>query len=77
MKKEMVLEIMHRGGFIFDEEKSIPFGVQLVFRNGSKVSVYNSGAVSPQGKVAEYVRNLLGLNAPTPQPHIEKSNDSF
>lgn len=60
MKKEEVLEILIPKGFILDKEISIPYGVQLVFRNGSKVSVYHTGKVNPQGKYIDLVNELLG-----------------
>ena len=42
MKKEVVAEILKPHGFILDEERPIQYGVQLIFRNGAKVSVYDS-----------------------------------
>lgn len=60
MKKEEVLEILVRNGFVLDKEMSIQYGVQLAFRNGSKVSVYDTGTVNPQGKHIDLVNELLG-----------------
>lgn len=65
MKKEDVLGILQDNGFVLEEEKSIPYGVQFCFRNGSKVNVYDKGTVTPQGQHIEQVKALLGLAAPT------------
>jgi len=64
MKKEVVAEILKPHGFILDEERPIQYGVQLIFRNGAKVSVYDSGKVNPQGKHFDLVSKLLGLSPP-------------
>lgn len=64
MKKEEVLGILQDNSFILDEEKPIPHGVQFSFRNGSKVSVYDKGTVTPQGQHIDEVKSLLGLAAP-------------
>lgn len=64
MKKEEVMEILKEHGFILDQEKSIPHGVQLIFRNGAMVSVYHTGKVNVQGKHFDVVSDLLGQSAP-------------
>ena len=64
MKKEEVLGILQDNGFVLDEEKAIPYGVQFSFRNGSKVSVFDKGTVSPQGQHIDRVKELLGLAEP-------------
>lgn len=64
MKKEQVLEILQAHRCVLECEKVIPYGVQLIFRNGVKVSVYQTGTVNPQGKHVEQVMELLGLGAP-------------
>jgi len=64
MKKEEVLTILEDKGFVLDKEKSFDHGVQLVFRNGAKVSVYHTGSVNPQGKHVNTVNELLGRGAP-------------
>lgn len=48
MKKETVLGLLQDNGFVLDKEKQLPHGVQFSFRNGSKVSVFNNGTVTPQ-----------------------------
>ncbi|MFZ5579427.1 MAG: TIR domain-containing protein [Pseudomonadota bacterium] len=68
MKREEVLGILQDNGFVLDEEKSIPYGVQFLFRNGSKVSVFDKGTVTPQGQHIEQVKELLGLAAPNGTP---------
>lgn len=68
VKKEEVLGILQDHGFVLDEEKSIQHGVQFTFRNGSKVSVYDKGTVTPQGQCTDQVKVLLGLAAPNGQP---------
>ena len=64
MKKEEVLGILQDKGFVLDQEKTISYGVQFSFRNGSKVNVYDKGTVSPQGQHIEQVKALLGLVVP-------------
>ncbi len=61
MTKEQVLEILTGKGFVLDEEKIIQYGVQLRFTNGSLVSIFDKGTVTPQGKDADLVKELLGL----------------
>lgn len=56
MKKEQVLEILQANGFILDEEKSLQYGAQLKFTNGSVVNVYDKGTITPQGKDIELVK---------------------
>lgn len=68
MKKEEVLGILQDNGFVLDEEKTIPYGVQFSFRNGAKVTVYDKGTVTPQGQHIEQVKVLLGLAAPSAAP---------
>lgn len=65
MKKEQVLGILQDNGFVLDEEKSISYGVQFSFRNGSKVNVFDKGTVTPQGQHIEQVKVLLGLAVPS------------
>ena len=50
MKKEMVLGKLQDAGFILNEEKPIPYGIQFCFSNGAKVILYENGTVTPQGK---------------------------
>ena len=64
MNKEEVLGILQDNGFVLDEEKEIPYGIQFKFRNGSKVNVYDKGTVTPQGKHIDDVKALLGMAAP-------------
>lgn len=64
MKKEEVLGILQDNGFVLDEEKAIPYGIQFSFRNGSKVSVFDKGTVTPQGQHIDQVKVLLGFTAP-------------
>lgn len=59
MKKEQVLKTLQDSGFILDEEKPVSCGIQLVFRNGSKVLVYHKGTVLPQGKHIALARTYL------------------
>jgi predicted nucleotide-binding protein len=59
--KDQVLAVLVAKGFVADGEKPIQYGVQLRFTNGSLVSVFDSGAVTPQGKDVELVKQLLGL----------------
>lgn len=61
MKKEDVLGKLQDSGFVLDEEKSIPYGVQFCFRNGAKVNVYDKGTVTPQGKCVDEVKKILGI----------------
>lgn len=65
MKKEEVLGLLQDNGFALDEEKVIPYGVQFIFRNGARVTVYDKGTVTPQGQHVERVKTILGLGAPT------------
>jgi predicted nucleotide-binding protein len=69
--KDQVLAALAASGFVPDGEKTIQYGVQLRFTNGSLVSVFDSGAVTPQGKDVELAKQLLGLepvkNAGAPQ----------
>lgn len=64
MRKEQVLGLLQDNGFVLDEEKSIPYGVQFLFRNGSKVTVYDKGTVTPQGQHIEQVKAFLGIADP-------------
>lgn len=64
MKSEEVVEILKQHGCILDQEKSIPYGTQLIFRNGAMVSVYHTGKTNVQGKHFDVVSKLLGLSAP-------------
>ncbi len=64
MRKEDVLGILQDNGFVLDEEKAIPYGHQFCFRNGSKVNVFDSGTVTPQGQHIEEVKTLLGIAPP-------------
>lgn len=64
MKKEEVLGILQDNGYVLDEEKIIPYGVQFIFRNGSKVTVYDKGTVSPQGMHIDQTKSLLGISQP-------------
>lgn len=65
MKKEKVLGILQDNGFVLDEEKTIAYGIQFLFRNGAKVSVFDKGTVTPQGQHIDQVKVLLGLAAST------------
>ena len=58
MKKEMVLGKLQDAGFILNEEKTIPYGIQFCFSNGAKVIVYDKGTVTPQGKCVDDVKNF-------------------
>lgn len=62
MKKEMVLGKLQDAGFILNEEKTIPYGIQFCFNNGAKVIVYDKGTVTPQGKCVDDVKRILGIN---------------
>lgn len=62
MKKEMVLGKLQDAGFILNEEKTIPYGIQFCFSNGAKVIVYEKGTVTPQGKCVDDVKRILGIN---------------
>jgi hypothetical protein len=62
MKKEMVLGKLQDAGFILNEEKTIPYGIQFCFSNGAKVIVYDKGTVTPQGKCVDDVKRILGIN---------------
>ena len=72
MTKDQVLAALTAKGFVPDGEKQIQYGVQLRFTNGALVSVFDSGAITPQGKDLELVKQLLGLepgkNAGAAQP---------
>lgn len=59
--KDQVLAVLTANGFVPDGEKQIQYGVQLRFTNGSLVSVFDSGAITPQGKDVDLVKQLLGL----------------
>ena len=59
--KDQVLAALKAKGFVPDSEKPIQYGVQLRFTNGSLVSVFDSGAITPQGKDVELVKQILGL----------------
>ncbi len=61
MTKDQVLDALTAEGFVPDGEKSIQYGVQLRFTNGSLVNVFDSGNITPQGKDVELVKRLLGL----------------
>jgi predicted nucleotide-binding protein len=61
VNKDQVLATLTAKGFVADGEKQIQYGVQLRFTNGSLVSVFDSGAITPQGKDVELVKQLLGL----------------
>lgn len=61
MKSDQVKDILSTNGFVLDEEKEIQYGVQLKFTNGSIVNVFDNGTVTPQGKDADLVKQLLGL----------------
>ena len=62
MKKEDVLGRLQDAGFVLSEEKTLPYGVQFCFNNGAKVSVYDKGPITPQGKCVEEVKRVLGLS---------------
>jgi predicted nucleotide-binding protein len=62
VNKDQVLAILTGKGFVLDSEKALPYGVQVRFTNGSLVSIFDSGAVTPQGKDTELVKELLGLS---------------
>lgn len=70
MKREDVLGILQDNGFVLDEERAIPYGVQFSFRNGAKVNVYDKGTVTPQGQHVEQVKALLGLASPNGIPSM-------
>jgi predicted nucleotide-binding protein len=59
--KDQVLGALTSKGFVLDSEKTIQYGTQLRFTNGSLVNVFDSGAITPQGKDIELVKQLLGL----------------
>ena len=59
--KDQVLAALKAKGFVPDSEKPIQYGVQLRFTNGSLVSIFDSGAITPQGKDVELVKQILGL----------------
>lgn len=61
MQADQVKDILGANGFVLDEEKTIPYGVQLKFTNGSVVNIFDKGTVTPQGKDTEIVKQLLGL----------------
>ena len=61
MTKDQVITALTQNGFVLDGEKAIQYGVQLRFTNGSLVSVYDKGTVTPQGKDVELVKQILGL----------------
>lgn len=58
----MVLGKLQDAGFILNEEKLIPYGIQFCFSNGAKVIVYENGTVTPQGKCVDDVKRILGIN---------------
>lgn len=61
MHADQVQEILGASGFVLDEEKTIQYGVQLKFTNGSLASIFDKGTVTPQGKDVGIVKQLLGL----------------
>jgi len=67
MNLEKVQEILVANGYMVDEIKSIGYGQQIKFTNGSSVNVYDSGKLVVGGKEQENVKALLGLN-PGGQP---------
>lgn len=72
MTKDQVLVALTAKGFALESEKPIQHGVQLRFTNGALVSVFHSGAVTPQGKHVDLVREHLALNPPevAPAPQV-------
>lgn len=64
MSKEKVLGTLQDKGYVLDVEKPVPHGVQFTFTNGSKVSVFDNGTVTPQGKHVAEVKAILGIAAP-------------
>ncbi|MCH7374369.1 nucleotide-binding protein [Aeromonas sp. MR19] len=67
MNLEKVQEILVAKGYMVDEIKSIGYGQQIKFTNGSSVNVYDSGKIVVGGKEQENVKALLGLT-PGGQP---------
>lgn len=70
MTENEVLSILVNNGFVLDKKISIDYGVQLVFRNGAKVSVYHTGNVNLQGKHVDTVNELLGRRTPQRAPAV-------
>ncbi len=62
MTKDQVLAALTANGFVADSEKPLQYGVQLRFTNGSLVNIFDSGSITPQGKDADLVKQILGLN---------------
>ena len=58
----MVLGKLQDAGFILNEEKLIPYAIEVCFSNGAKVIVYENGTVTPQGKCVDDVKRILGIN---------------
>ena len=76
MKKELVLKILVKNGFVLIKEKAFQYFDQLVFSNGAIVCVYHKGTVTPQGRNFDLVNKHLGLNA-SAHAHGDKPNDEF
>lgn len=62
MNVDQVVKILTSKGFVLDEVKEIANANQIVFTNGSKVNVFNSGKVVAAGKEQELVKGILGLS---------------
>ncbi len=61
-KAQWVLKTLQSNGFILCAERPVKGGLQLIFQNGSMVTVYRrTGTVLPQGKHIPLARHLLGL----------------
>lgn len=59
MNIEQLVGILGKHGFVLDQAKPIQNGVQLIFTNGSKISVYRTGNINIQGKHCDVVRRIL------------------
>lgn len=68
-KAQWVLKTLQKNGFILCAQRPVNYGVVMIFQNGSKVTVYRTGTVNPQGKHIEQARYLLGL-APLKQTAV-------
>jgi len=64
MNKNEVNDTLSANGFVLEEEREIQYGVQLRYSNGSLVSVFDKGTVTPQGKHVDKVKELLGQARP-------------
>ena len=77
MTKNEIINQLKTHSINITEEKNIQNGVQLIFSNGCKLNLFNSGTVQYQGKNSDETKQLVESTEKTSQTLSGQNNNVF